>query len=103
MQPGACNDQAVTCTETVGDIAREVQPLFDQDLRIGAREFCLGQLLQHELHIAVGVIVHLVTVVLTDWLFGAQLQGFPELMLTESVSSCAFRGCFCFLILKLLL
>ena len=58
-----CNDDAVTGSETVRHIAAEVQPLLDVDDRVRTELPDLGDGFQHELHIVVGMGIHLVAVV----------------------------------------
>ena len=79
------HDETVPGAKALRDPAGEIQPLFDEDQRIGALQLGLGELLQHELHTAVCVCVHFVTVVLGHRLAGAYLQSAAELVFAEGV------------------
>ena len=63
MERPVGNDDAVTGSETVRHIATEVQPLLNVDDRVRAELPDLGDGFQNELHIVVGVGIHLVAVV----------------------------------------
>ena len=84
------HDDAVPGAEAFRDPAGEVQPLLDEDQRVGALKLGLGELLQYELHIAICVSVHLITVILGHRLTGAHLQSAAELVFAESVGGGAF-------------
>ena len=86
------HDQAVAGAEAVRHIAGEVQPLFNEDKRVGAERLGFLQLFQHKLHIPIGIGVHFIAVIWADGLPGTQLQCLFELVLSQSVSSGAF-GC----------
>ena len=87
------HDQAVAGAETVRHITRKIQPLFDENKRIGAERLGFLQLLQYELHIPIGVGVHFIAVIRADGLPGTQLQRLLELMLGKGVGGSAFsRG-----------
>ena len=103
MQRFISDDDTVAGAEPVGDKAGEVQLLLDQDEWVFAVLLGFGQLLQNELHIAIGVGVHFVGVVLADGLLGSHLQSLAELMLGQGVSCGAFRSRFSFPIRELLL
>ena len=91
MQELVRHDEAVAGSEPIRDIAGEVQPLLDEDE--GVCTVLLGylDLLQHEFHIAVGVQLHFVGVVLAGRSGGAHFQSFAELMLTQRVGGRTFR------------
>ena len=95
MQELVRHDQAVAGAEPVRHITGEVQPLFDEDEGVGAERLCFLQLLQHELHIPIGIGVHFIAVIRADRLPGTQLQRLFELVLGESMGGGAFSCGFC--------
>lgn len=84
------HNQAVAGAEPVRHITGEVQPLFDEDEGIGAEHLSFLQLLQHELHIPIGVDVHFIAVIRADWFPGTDLQRLFELVLGESMGGGSF-------------
>ena len=91
MQELVRHNEAVTGSKSIRDIAGKVQPLFDKDE--GVCTVLLGylDLLQHEFHIAVGVHLHFVGVVLADRPDGSHFQSFTELVLTQRMGGRTFR------------
>ena len=85
------HNQAVAGAEPVRHITGEVQPLFDEDERVGAERLSFYQLFQHELHIPVGVGVHFIAVIRADWFSRTNFQRLFELVLGKGMGGGSFR------------
>ena len=102
VQGFIADDDTVTGSKSVRDIAAEVEALLDVDHGIRAVLPGFGKRFKDELHIVVRVHIHLVTVVLGDRLPSRpQLQRSAELMLTQRMCGGAFGGGFRLLVFKL--
>ena len=104
-----CGETLIGVSETLRDLfssgepekAAEVQSLLNVDDRVSAVLTDLRDGFQNELHIVVGVGIHLVAVVLGDGLAGLAFQRPAELVLTQSVGSGALGSSLSFTILEL--
>ena len=102
VQGFIADDDTVTSSKSVRDIAAEVQTLLDMDHGIRAVLPGFRKRFKDELHIVICVHIHLVAVVLGDrFPSGLQLQRSAELMLTQRVCGGTFGGGFRLLIFKL--